>query len=57
MDELKPMTNKEAAEILKNLCRNVRFGRGNARSMVAIKCTQAIIKAIRLLETTPDEES
>lgn len=56
MEELKPMTNKEAADFLKKMCLNVQFGRGNGKSMTVLRYTEAMMKAIHLLETTPDEE-
>ena len=52
------MTNKEAAEVLRyHVCRMSFFaGRGNAKSSIPTDIKLALIKAIRLLYETPDEE-
>lgn len=51
------MTNKEAADILKRIYMP-NFGimpRGNGKSMTALQLIEALAKAIKVLEETPDE--
>lgn len=50
------MTNKEAADILKDLVTHNIIARANGKSMLECKIHVALMKAIRLLDTTPDEE-
>ena len=52
------MSNQEAANILKNIV--LRYGlkspRGDGKSLTALRCIQAMGKAIDILEKTPDEK-
>ena len=55
MDIYRPMTNEEAANILENVfLRWVRPGRGNGKTYLLLRYTEALAKAITLLRNTPD---
>lgn len=57
-EDILNMTNQEAANVLKNiLLSNGRMARGNGKSTMALIHTQALFKAIALLEKTPDEKA
>lgn len=60
MDELRErilnMTNAQAAKVLAWMLRG-SIGRGNGKSTLSLIYTTALIKAIAVLESTPDEES
>lgn len=48
------MTNKEAATVLKNII--PKAGRGSGKTGMILTITEALLKAIVLLEKTEDEE-
>ena len=50
------VTNKEAAEILKALSKTLHIytGRANGKTIMNYKIAMAFVKAIVLLENTPD---
>ena len=52
------ITNKEAAELLATIARNlyINRARANGKTVLAYKINMAFIKAIALLESTPDKE-
>ena len=50
------MTNKEAAGVLKNLVTHRIVARANGKSMRDCAIHVALMKAIMLLDITPDEE-
>ena len=48
------MSNQEAAEILIKMAVNVQFGRGSGKTMTILRVQKALLKAINILENTPD---
>lgn len=50
------MTNKEAADILKKTLFTKNVARANSKSRLECTIHVALMKAIMLLETTPDEK-
>lgn len=56
--DIENMTNKQAAELLKMQVelRIASMGRGNGKTFTALCFTKAMMKAIELLENTPDAE-
>ena len=50
------MTNKETADILKNLVTHSIVARANGKSMRDCAIHVALTKAIMLLDTTPDKK-
>ena len=50
------MTNKEAADILKNLVIHSNIARANGKAKRACAIHVALMKAIVLLDTIPDEK-
>lgn len=48
------MTNKEAAAIIKNAVLNAKVARSNGKSVTQTALTVAFMKAVALLENTPD---
>ena len=59
LDDMFEMSNLEAANILRKLVRHLTLmiARGNGKSLTALRCVQAIQKAIDILEKTPDEKT
>ena len=51
------MTNKEAAEVIKNMMCHAVIGRGNSKTLLMLKYNTALHKAIQCLEKYPDEEA
>ena len=51
------MTNKEAAEVIKNMMCHAVIGRGSGKTLLMLKYNTALHKAIQCLEKYPDEES
>lgn len=49
------MTNKEAANVIKNMRINTTVGRANGKTMMVAAVNVALIKAIAALESMPDE--
>lgn len=49
------MTNKEAANILRNMVNGWLYPRGNDKTTIILYRLAAMMKAIELLEDTPDE--
>ena len=58
VEDMFEMSNQEAANILKNIVRGygLKTPRGDGKSLTALRCVQAIQKAIDILEKTPDEK-
>lgn len=58
LNDMFEMTNQEAANILRNLVHHFTqmIPRGNGKSLTALRCAQAIQKAIDILEKTPEEK-
>lgn len=54
-DGIKLLTNKEAAEMLRRLLKTFIYPRGCCKTMTFRLTFEALIKAIYLLENTPDE--
>lgn len=54
-DNITHMTNKEAADILKNYICQLNIARGNTKTTQLIMYNIALKKAIFVLENTPDE--
>ena len=54
--QLRPLTNKEAAGILKSILDNAvaKQGRSNGKSLTFFRHCEAMVKAIKLLEETED---
>lgn len=50
------MTNKEAAKILRKTFLNVVYGRCYGKKKMQSDYNEAVFKAVKLLETTPDTE-
>ena len=50
------MTNKEAAAIIKNAIITQQVSRANGKTMMVAALNHALIKAIAVLENTPDEK-
>lgn len=50
------MSNKEAAEVIKNLLKTINIGRANGKSRAQLMANMALCKAIKALETAPDED-
>lgn len=50
------MTNKEAAEVIKNMMSTMHIGRSSGKTMINAALNTALIKAITVLENTPDKE-
>ena len=59
LEDMFEMSNQEAANVLRKLVRNLTLmiARGNGKSLTALRCVQAIQKAIDILEKTPDEKT
>ena len=59
VEDMFEMSNQEAANILRNtvLGYGLKISRGNGKSLTALRCIQAIQKAIDILEKTPDEKT
>ena len=55
-DKILNMTNKEAAAVIKNMMVNTHIGRSSGKTMMVAALNTALIKAIAVLENTPDEE-
>ena len=55
-EQILDMTNAHAAKVLAWMLRR-SIGRGNGKSTLSLIYTTALIKAIAVLESTPDEES
>lgn len=57
VEDLFGMTNREAADILQLILHHtfIRAGRGNGKTMMALRQQQALIKAVDLLLKTPEE--
>lgn len=56
LSDIHMLTNKEAANIISNMVRTVRIGRGSTKSMTQMRILEALCKAVKVLENTPDEE-
>ena len=58
LDDMFEMSNLEAANILRKLVRHLTLmiARGNGKSLTVLRYTQAMGKAIDILEKTPDEK-
>ena len=58
VEDIFEMSNQEAPNILKNIVLGygLKSPRGNGKSHTALRCIQAIQKAIDILENTPDEK-
>ena len=58
VEDMFEMSNQEAADVLRNvvLGYGLKTQRGNGKSLTALRCVQAIQKAIDILEKTPDEK-
>ena len=58
LEDIFEISNQEAANILKNLVHHFTsmIPRGDGKSLTALRCVQAIQKAIDILEKTPDEK-
>lgn len=58
LEDMFEMSNQEAANILKNIVLGygLKIPRGNGKSLITLRCVQAIQKAIDILEKTPDEK-
>lgn len=54
--EVHLLTNKEAANVIKNLIKGYTPARGSAKSMMQSRVIEALCKAVRVLENTPDED-
>lgn len=50
------MTNKEAASILEIMANNVIIPRGCGKTSVIYQNLEALVKAIEVLNNTPDKE-
>lgn len=48
------MTNQQAANVLKNFCNQIHTGRGSTKSGLEFNIIESLVKAINLLEQTPD---
>lgn len=48
------MTNKEAAAIIENAVLNAQMARSNGKSVTQTALTVAFMKAVAVLENTPD---
>lgn len=59
LDDMFEMSNQEAANILRKITNHFTqmIPRGNGKSLTALRCVQAIQKAIDILEKTPDEKT
>lgn len=55
-DKILNMTNKEAAAIIKNMMLNMHIGRSSGKTVMVAALNHALIKAIAVLENTPDEK-
>ena len=58
LEDMFEMSNQEAANILRKITNHFTqmIQRGNGKSHTALRCVQAIQKAIEILEKTPDEK-
>lgn len=56
VEKILNMTNKEAAAIIKNTLMTQFVGRANGKTMMVAALNCALIKAIGVLEKTPDEK-
>ena len=58
VEDMFEMSNQEAANILKNIVLGygLKIPRGDGKSHTALRCVQAIQKAIDISEKTPDEK-
>lgn len=54
-DDIANMTNKQAALVLRNHLKSIPAMRGNGKTMLLAAYFHAMMKAIWVLETTPDE--
>lgn len=48
------MTNQQAANVLKIFCNQIHTGRGSTKSGLEFNIIESLVKAINLLEQTPD---
>lgn len=55
-DKILHMTNKEAAAIIRNTLETRAVGRANGKTMMVAARNCALIKAVEVLEKTPDEK-
>ena len=55
-DDIENMTNKQAAEFLRQHLKFMSIARGNGKTMHVSMYVNAICKAIIALENTPDKE-
>lgn len=53
-EPIQPMTNKEAAEIIRTVFNSMVYPRACVKSRLIMKRYEAFMKAITLLENTPD---
>lgn len=58
LEDMFEMSNQEAANILRKITNHFTqmISRGDGKSLTALRCVQAIQKAIDILEKTPDEK-
>ena len=54
---MRPMTNKEAAEIIRTVFNSMVYPRACVKSSLMMKRCEAFMKAITLLENTPENTS
>lgn len=55
-DKILNMTNKEAAAIIRKTLETRAVGRANGKTTMVATWTRALMKAIEVLENTPDEK-
>jgi hypothetical protein len=48
------MTNKEAASVIKRIVNHQAIGRANGKTIMIAEWNHALLKAIEVLEKTPD---
>lgn len=48
------MTNKEAASVIKRIVNHQAIARANGKTTMIVEWNQALLKAIEVLEKTPD---